>query len=598
MNTLPLRPLPKSGEALSDFIARLAFANGYQAYELWNVLNKGIGAHESVLSQALNGLALPEFSGPICSGIEIPVNSFGLKSSDFTHLYRRWCPLCVELEPWLRPAWRLKISIACASHGVHLLERCPRCHNSPNVGEIMHGVCECGVVFKKVLSRAPKKQVELMWALQASLLDKAVLPLDGESATLTTQQLVRLIFYTGRFIDGPTLSKPGKIRDLESLSVALNLVTGVSILLKGWPGVFWDCLQKYVDNSPGDMSVQRVFSPLYHVIYKDLREPAFQFLRDAFELFLLDHWRGELCGRHRLFSEVTVSGSRHQGLAHIARATGRGRETLKRLVHQDWLPANRFSRSEKREVITIDRTKLADFIPDASHFLDLRSVSRLLGIKRTRLRELVAVGIILADMAPRWSTRSHWHFRRSEIDRFLLEIRQLANSYTGVIGSVTLRHAFQYWHLKTHELKDLLQAVKEKRIFISLSEHGQFCDVAFEEKKLHDWLSQHRQSTAEWISATTAAKMIGLKEQVVYELIAKNLISADIESRDGRIFKRISSTSLERFRREYVSLAELAIQENLSPNTLLKKLNVVPVSGPKIDGGRQYFYRRADLESS
>jgi hypothetical protein len=46
------------------------------------------------------------------------------------------------------------------------------------------------------------------------------------------------------------------------------------------------------------------------------------------------------------------------------------------------------------------------------------------------------------------------------------------------------------------------------------------------------------------------------------------------------------------------TLAELARHFATSPKAMLHRLDAVPVTGPAIDGCRQYFYRRMDLESA
>lgn len=89
MKPLPLRPLPVTREALSDYLERLASANGYQASELWSILDRGEYSHEQVLSGALNGHVLPEFSGPMQRGVDIKVRLLGLRAADFTRLRRR-----------------------------------------------------------------------------------------------------------------------------------------------------------------------------------------------------------------------------------------------------------------------------------------------------------------------------------------------------------------------------------------------------------------------------------------------------------------------------------------------------------------------------
>jgi hypothetical protein len=47
-----------------------------------------------------------------------------------------------------------------------------------------------------------------------------------------------------------------------------------------------------------------------------------------------------------------------------------------------------------------------------------------------------------------------------------------------------------------------------------------------------------------------------------------------------------------------VALSELALEQSMAPRRMLALLNCQPVCGPRVDGARQYFYRRDDIDST
>ena len=61
------------------------------------------------------------------------------------------------------------------------------------------------------------------------------------------------------------------------------------------------------------------------------------------------------------------------------------------------------------------------------------------------------------------------------------------------------------------------------------------------------------------------------------------------------MLKRIRHDSLQAFQHEYVSLSTLSKAVGTTATVLLATLPARPVTGPRIDGGRQYFFRREDL---
>jgi hypothetical protein len=595
MRPLPVRPPPVPNEPIMDYLERLANSNGYNLREFQAWFASGQGICTKTLTESLGGLQLPAFSGPANPRVKVSVNSFGLQAADFTRMRRRWCPTCIAREAWVRPFWRLKTAIACSVHRVRLLQSCPRCHSYPDLQSILNGMCVCGVNFVEVLSQATRAEIQISKVLNKSLFQTATFDLRESEIELDTPQIVRLICYTGQFSKGPLLHRPGKIRDLESIDVATDLVAGAATLLADWPSAFWHCLELFVKAAPDDASVRRVFGPLYHVLYQDLRDPAFHFLRSSFELFLLEHWRGELCGRHRLFSEETINKHRHQGLARVARSAGLGSKRLRRMVHQDRFPANTFNPNSTKHLITVDKEVLARLLPNPNDYLDLRATARLLGFKRTRLRQLVAHGVLLADAKPDFRISNRWNFRRSEVLDLLDTIRQGSGEIPETIPTITLNHALRYWRVSATELGELIHAVKQREILYALTENGVLGGLVLGEHDLRAWFSRTRRADTSWVSVSKAADLLGLKEQVVYELVSKNLIMADVIATSGHAVRRLKLTSVEHFKMTFVSGAELAKQQDISPRNLLKTIGALPTTGPSVDGGRQYFFRRADL---
>jgi hypothetical protein len=594
MRPLPVRPLPVPTEPIMDYLERLANSNGYNLREFQTWFGSGQGICTATLTESLSGHQLPPFSGPANPQVKISVNSFGLQVADFTHMYRRWCPTCVALESWMRPVWRLKTATVCATHRIRLLQSCPRCHSYPDLQSILNGTCVCGVNFVEVLSQATRAEIQISQALDKSLAQPITFDLGEIEVELDTPQIVRLICYTGQFSKGPLLHRPGKIRDLESIEVASNLVAGTATLLADWPSAFWHCLERFVKAAPDDASIRRVFGPLYHVLFQDLRDPVFQFLRSSFELFLLEHWRGELCGRHRLFSEETINEHRHQGLARVARSAGLGSKRLRKMVHQDRFPANTFNPNSTKHLITVDKEVLARLLPNLNDYLDLRATARLLGFKRTRLRQLVAHGVLLADAKPDFGISNRWHFRRTEIEAYLADIRQSATQALSG-DTATLGHALRYWRVESTELGELMKALKRGEINFAMPHRFRLCDLTFPSDELRSWLAKTRSATVSWISASKASELLSLKEQVVYELISKNLLVAEVVTKNGHAIRRISLPSLQEFKETYVSAAALARQHEISVSAMLRKIKATPITGPRIDGGRQYFFKRCEI---
>lgn len=300
---------------------------------------------------------------------------------------------------------------------------------------------------------------------------------------------------------------------------------------------------------------------------------------------------------NRLFKEETIQAFPKKGLARVARMAGVGSQTLKRMVHNNWVPGNSFTGPSKREFITIDCTQLSHFIPDPADYFDMRSAACHLGIKRTRLRHLVDEEIISPDARPDWTRSKQWRFRRSEIFGFMEQIQEHAlPTLSDTEVAVSLRHVLRYWRVTNTELSAILVAMRKREIPFALVAQGRLSDATFNESVLHNWLELYRRLITGSVYPPAAAKILRVKQQVVYGLIEKGLLVSETIVKREVSFTRVSLSSLESFQKEYVSLIQLAQQHNTSSTALMNRLKARPVTGPTVDGNRQYFFKREDIQ--
>lgn len=597
MKAFPIRPAPVPGEPLGSYIERLAHANHYEDFQVIRLMKQSGIEHAAALSQLINGQPLVEFGAPLVPNLEIPVKDWDLHTAAFTHYRTRVCPYCMQEGAWIRPHWRLKVMTACHMHECELIDACSSCAAPISWNTALAGACHCGLRYSASTKSVESAELSLMRAITQACQESSDWSWGELRLQLTVYEWVKLLIYTGRFIQGPSLERPGQLPALEDLGVAQGIAQGTLALLSAWPDGYWQCLQSFVDAAPNDGAIRRVFQPLYGVIYGQLKAPVFQFLREGFETFLLEHWRGELCERNRLFRQETVKGYTRQGLAKVSRQIGVPRKMLKRLVHSDFIPGHRIQsvNGTTREVITMDAAQVESLIPDRSAYLDLKNTAKLLGLKRSRLRQFVALGILSADSRPEWGQASHWYFRKTELQSFRTRLQTLSARHA-IHDPVTLRNVLQFWQLKAQELRALFNALGSPSLPIEMPAGTVIPALVFSRSATRLWLEKQRRTTISWVTPSQAAAELGIKEQVVYELISKNLLAADLVPGARAMLKRIPNDSLVAFQQEYVALAVLAKAAKTTSYQLSKKLDAVPATGPRIDGSRQYFYRRADLQ--
>lgn len=100
------------------------------------------------------------------------------------------------------------------------------------------------------------------------------------------------------------------------------------------------------------------------------------------------------------------------------------------------------------------------------------------------------------------------------------------------------------------------------------------------------------------LSVSELARRLKINQQSAYDLVRQGYI----ETRNlGRLGRVIEPMGLSRFQSRYALARDLVGASQFgsvrSMVAGLKKLNILPISGPGRDGCRQYLYLRRDIES-
>ncbi|MBV8273393.1 MAG: TniQ family protein [Cupriavidus sp.] len=154
MMLLPLHPQPHSGEILSSWMVRLAFANGFPLHTFYaNLLgyrapiwNRDTDRHPSpalleVLGRCtgqplltLRALTLSAYDGILFEQLPMIGNASWILPVGVLHRTRRragmqFCPLCLrcDADPYYRRSWRLAIHARCEHHQCVMEQYCPSC---------------------------------------------------------------------------------------------------------------------------------------------------------------------------------------------------------------------------------------------------------------------------------------------------------------------------------------------------------------------------------------------------------------------------------------------------------------------------------------
>ncbi len=162
------------------------------------------------------------------------------------------------------------------------------------------------------------------------------------------------------------------------------------------------------------------------------------------------------------------------------------------------------------------------------------------------------------------------------------------------LPTVSLKRILQSWRLRDQEFPALVVALQKRELIASHPSNTTFVvgELLLERRQVREWLDHYRIISGRDITVDRAAHVLGVKQQVAYQLVRNGMLIAKNCEKGGL---RICLRSINSFQENYISLAALARSYGCSPKQLLRSIVISPECGPLIDGTRQYFFRKSAL---
>lgn len=580
----PIRPRPENGEATRCYINRVAWSNGYRSLALFREI-----IPESIpvpLDWVYDGLELDaQERQKICGPLPqewgpTPVPSL-FTSADFNARHQRWCSVCLQEGRAIHWSATLKLVSTCWQHGCWLSDTCPRCHRRQPWPAMPPLYCQCGSSWIGSCLQAPPHFQQL---------SRAVMQPDGmtslEGILLSGSHWTRLVRKMAIAFRSDFPRAPGNIADQDTLAVNLEMQRLVIDVISDWPDGLHAMLRKIHGNQVRTTSIQKTFGRLYRILYVDLRGVEFDWLRHGFEKYLNTDWQGLLCARNRRLQKATIEAHPRVPLKQLAVSSGISPLQTARLAQKSLVSAARLPLSEKRTAWTI----LASDAHQVQHeeFLTLREAANFLGIPRTKFRGLVSENLVSPLL--RWKdngeTHRSWIFLKSTIDGLLSSKSKSSKPFH---EPVDLRKLLKQWQVTTEEFCDLVRAIQDDVLTCQRSASGHEFDAEQFKAFIRD---RRRKSPLAHYSVDQAARILGIKQQVAYELTKASLLKSLVGPNN---IVKVTMDAISDFKAKYISLSELAAANKTSPKSLLTKIPVSPVCGPSVDGSRKYYFSREEV---
>ncbi|QIL71022.1 hypothetical protein G7048_12025 [Diaphorobacter sp. HDW4B] len=382
--------------------------------------------------------------------------------------------------------------------------------------------------------------------------------------------------------------KPGKKAAITSLADVIDVLERGSRIVCDWPKSFESLLDNLrLDQQNSTASLASAALPFLSKRVRSIRDPAW---RDRISNAVIDYIHSTRFKRNALLSRNVPNDS---NLKSVAKRLGASTERVSRLLESAKHPALVTRCDRKRYSIlpsTEDllRSRIADII-------SIKSAASALGMSRARTLQLIGHGTLQAlDNGV-----SH-----QSLDRFqdlLLNLAANDRNAQQAANLVPLRHALRVvvpqkmtltffdavrsGELSLYLLDKSIQRTGTERLHVSPLE-------------LATWLAAYRDSQSsmtDFLDITRAAHALGIKSEVISQLISRGLLRTTKPRQTSRSPVEIMRSEIEGFLGQYVPLKHLATQAGIAPKhapAWARTKGIKLVTGPSIDGCRQYFALR------
>lgn len=521
----------------------------------------------------------------------------------WNHHYSRFCPKCFKASLIWQLEWELLFFDVCPRHECWLVDTCSSCGQIFNWERKDFFNCDCGAVLVNEPSEAcPSALLKLTKILQCKIAFNAFsFPENDFISKLDVGKIQRLIKFFGTYANIKNNSRPQKISAMGSLRVSWAITSVAAEILVNWPESFFTMLKQIYENSDldttGEHRLNRHFGNFYDYLYSELEDKEYDFIRSAFETYIVANWRGQFAKRNKRICDSLFEKSVWVPASYAAKKSGISVLQIKSMVKSGKLVGEeRILEKSGRCFLTVKRNCIEELKHQKSEFIDLSTMRRLLGLGKKRSSNICEI-IFPDSQSPTQFQRPTWGISRIEIEELLSianklkVIDRLEDSFT------TIGHVIRYWRWSDTQIANLIQQIQRHQ-FVLLGKLSNSVGIAgwvASKQILLDWFSTTFPNYRSGIGVVEVAKLFGIKQEVAYFLSRRGFLCTEVrKTKHGRM-TFISQDVLDDFSRKYIFSVSIARMWKTTSRCVLKifqQHDIYPVSGPNIDKGRQYLFEK------
>jgi hypothetical protein len=478
----------------------------------------------------------------------------------------RVCPTCLQTgsQRWAQ-SWQTDLLPVCTIHQTWLVDECSACGTRFRFGTSNFLTCACG---------------EPLWKAEDEPVASEVLHAINEAGA-TPEVLVWL----GSIAMFGLSTRPQKRATLRRVSLQRSVFIAGANVVNGWPATFQALLDRD-RHRPLAVGVPQLLKEAFPGLGRMIRDLASDYWRRHVRKTLTDYVADSVTSLHPICKPAKGASEFQPSRAKLAQDLKVGRRRLTRLI--DTLPpeqllVRRAGSGRRRMIVRDDHIQMLQ--QHLNDTISLAEVARLLGVQPDRIKALVVAGEL---------HRNGVAFSRSEVLELSRSLVFRSGPVPEAAKAVSLNEAFKKW-VRISDTSPFLAAIRTGDLAAwSKNLPARMGDLVLDASQVLAWSPPKGQMTLDWLSIPKAALALKLKQEVVYGLVRQGWIETEVHDTGRRRSCSISAGELDRFKGRYESLVHAAKRAGVPARRAYDwavKEGLDFISGPTVDGSRQYFVR-------
>jgi excisionase family DNA binding protein len=618
--------IPHTDESFAGYLLRLTERNHYDnlswILRLINITrNPALAINRSFDLSRLK--ALTGVSEDKLGGLLYPSVKRGSKLYDYVVFdtplppymirlrYPKLCPGCLRESPYARKVWEIAALTACPIHKNLLLDECPHCKKRISWSRESVSKCKCSFDWRAYVP-PPIGESEVSVATRIFGLCNLSTGENTPTETEPNNPLYRLkldeflsaLFFIAGQHDGIVDIRGKYIACSRRNSEIHALLCKAYSVFRDWPNNYLSFLewrQKYKPDTRYCRGLIRDFGPYQKTLYKQLAAPPYDFLRAAFEDYLLTKWDGGTVSTIPSLKGRSSGSRKYLSKKEAVKILGIDQYVTDQLIAKGSLKAI-IQKQGKSNMFLIEAASVQSLREHIRGAVGISYVSRQFGVLEQRVREIIEAKLITPILDPREDEFGRWRISKREINRLLSSIKEKVvkrpiPSYRRLKFLNVLKKLARY-NIDTGQF---VRAILDGKIIpCSSDKKGKLSSLSFPLKQILEY-ERHLllEQTGDAFTPREAAAQLNVSVDTIYALLEKGILLGQKIKRSWDSIFMISKADLDEF--EAVYSFPYKVAEKLGTNStnltqLLIENGVQPISYISVNRRIRYLFKKHNLE--